>query len=622
MLRNHYHSRRDTIHAMRLLGVLCLVSAGLAAGVSPDNRVRDAAARGVALIQASQTHWPKQGCYSCHHQSLPPFAFRAARDHGIPVNQSLERASAEPVLAIFRDLDRAVQYTHLIDPAMSEAYLMLAAAAEGLRPNIVTAVYARHLAARQKADGHWETLDVRPPQSYSSVTATAVALRAIQIYSHTSLAEDTRSRIERARTWLGSVSPRSTEERATQLMGLKWSGADRQSVNPLVRTLKLSQQPDGGWPSREGLGSDAYSTGEVLVALHEAGGVPTSDAAWRRGVQYLVDTQASDGSWHVISRIHPPAPVSPPYFETGFPYQHDQFISIMGASWAVRALAAALPEARTIEPAAVAPGVIEPWVETALFGSTADLRGLLDKGLDPNAATKSGGTTLLMLAQPDLEKTKFLAGRGANINARARTKYSALLVAAQYPTSGPTIEFLLERGAEVVLPKGSGSPLFNATPFILASIAGNAAILPRLRQAGDKTDSKMMMLGTFPATALLTAVFFRDVKLARTILDCGVRVDQPDDDGITPLGWAAIGNEPGVARLLIERGADVNHIDRFGMTPLLYAASVDFGDSTLIDLLIKSGAMRGARSKDGLDASGIARKYGHSQYLKSLSAGL
>ena len=88
------------------------------------------------------------------------------------------------------------------------------------------------------------------------------------------------------------------------------------------------------------------------------------------------------------------------------------------------------------------------------------------------------------------------------------------------------------------------------------------------------------------------------------------------------MGWAAIGNEPGVARLLIERGADVNHVDRFGMTPLLYATSVDFGDSTLIDLLIKSGAIRGARSKEGLDASGIARKYGHSQYLKSLSAGL
>ena len=36
----------------------------------------------------------------------------------------------------------------------------------------------------------------------------------------------------------------------------------------------------------------------------------------------------------------------------------------------------------------------------------------LDQGLDPNAATKTGGTTALMLAQPDVEKTKLLLDRG------------------------------------------------------------------------------------------------------------------------------------------------------------------------------------------------------------------
>ena len=53
-------------------------------------------------------------------------------------------------------------------------------------------------------------------------------------------------------------------------------------------------------------------------------------------------TQAADGSWHVVSRLHPPASVSPPYFESGYPYGHDQFLSALAADWAVMALARAL----------------------------------------------------------------------------------------------------------------------------------------------------------------------------------------------------------------------------------------------------------------------------------------
>src|SRR6202040_4005071 len=100
--------------------------------------------------------------------------------------------------------------------------------------------------------------------------------------------------------------------------------------------------------------SDAYSTGEALVALRDAGGVPTSDSAWRHGIEFLLSTQAPDGSWHVESRLHPPAPVSPPYFETGYPYGHDQFISTMGSSWALMALARALGPARKVAAPALA----------------------------------------------------------------------------------------------------------------------------------------------------------------------------------------------------------------------------------------------------------------------------
>jgi hypothetical protein len=56
-----------------------------------------------------------------------------------------------------------------------------------------------------------------------------------------------------------------------------------------------------------------------------------------------MSTQNPDGSWHVRTRMVSPAHVSPPYFESGFPFGHDQFISSAATSYAAMALMFALP---------------------------------------------------------------------------------------------------------------------------------------------------------------------------------------------------------------------------------------------------------------------------------------
>lgn len=371
------------------LSLVCAISA-LWAGEPSGARIREAATKAVSIIQASQQGWySKRDCASCHQQVLPALAFRAAREHGIPVDEKAARADAAAAFGYFSNLERAVEYTHVIDPALDDGYIMMAANAAGVRPSLVTAVYARLLAARQEADGHWDTIDMRPPQSYSRLSATAISLRAIQLYAHPSQKSDVAARVVRARAWLLSRRPSAAEERVFQLLGVHWAGGDQAELAKIAGGLKATQQADGGWSSLDGRSSDAYSTGEALVALHEAGGVEITDPAWRRGIDYLLHTQAPDGSWHVVSRLHPPAPVSPPYFETGHPYGHDQFISTMGESLAVMALADALGPAKPspLSLKEAEPGEIEPWAETLLFGSTADVKKLLDGGFDPNSAT-------------------------------------------------------------------------------------------------------------------------------------------------------------------------------------------------------------------------------------------
>lgn len=602
------------------VGMVCLVSAAWA-GDPSTARIQEAATKAVTLIQQSQKNWyTKESCFSCHQQVFPALAFRVAREHGIPVDETAAHADAAAAFGYFSNFQRAVEYTNIIDPALSDGYGMIAANAVGVRPSLVTAVYARLLAARQEADGHWETDDQRPPESYSPFTATAIAMHAIQLSAYPSQKADTQSRVTRARTWLLSHQPHATEERVYQLLGAYWLGADRAALRKMAAELKALQRADGGWNSLAGRPSDAYSTGQVLMALHEAGGVAIADPAWQRGIAYLLDTQVSDGSWHVASRLHPPAPVSPPYIETGHPYGHDQFISSMGECLAVMALATALGPG-TSHPLVLKeaePPSIEPWAETMLFGSTADVKKLLAAGFDPNSTTKTGGLTALMLAAPDLAKMKLLIDHGANVDARSKDRFSALLVAAQYPGSSAAMNLLLDHGAKVRLPKGQGAPLFNAFPIMLAAFSGNADIIPRLHEAGDRVDDKMTFAGLFPSTPLLELASTHRTASVRALIDAGAKVDEADGDGITILAWAAIANRVEMARLLIERGADVNHVDKNGMTPLLYAASIDFGDSAMVDLLLQSGARTSARTKDGLTALGLARKYHHTHLLTSL----
>ena len=603
-----------------LFGMICSVSAVLAGDASVA-RIRESATKAVAMIQKSQQNWyAKQSCFSCHQQVLPALAFRSAREHGIPVDEQAAHADAAAGFGFYSNLEQAVEYSHIIDPSMADGSALIAAHAAGVRPSLVTAVYARLIAARQETDGHWETIDIRPPQSYSPVTATAISLRAIQLYSHPSRKADTDARILRARNWLVAHQPRATEERVYQLLGACWAAADQGSLQKMAAGLKATQQADGGWNSLDGRSSDAYSTGEALYALHEAGGIAISDPAWQRGIDYLLRTQAPDGSWHVVSRLHPPAPVSPPYFETGHPYGHDQFISTMGESRAVVALATALGPAKPgkLFLKEADPVGIEPWVETLLFGSTADVKKLLDGGFNPNSTTKAGGVTALMLAAPDVEKMTLLLDRGANADARAKSRYSALLVAAQYPGSSAAMNLLLDHGAKVRLPKGQGAPLYNAFPIMLAAFSGNAGIIGRLQKAGDRVDDKMNFLGFLPETPLLVLAGTDLTGAARALFDAGGKVDEVDDDGISVLSWAAISNRLNMAHLLIARGADVNHVDKKGMTPLLYAASIDFGDSAMLDLLLKSGARTSARTKEGLTALDLARKYNHGHLLPSL----
>ena len=602
-----------------VIAIFALISTASAADPA---RIRSAAASNLALFQSSQKHWFEvQRCDSCHHQYQPALAYRAAREHGIPFDEAIARADAAKAFT-YADLDKVIQYSWIIEPAVDDAYRLIAADAAGVRPSLSTAVMARLLMARQNRGGDWPSHRQRPPSSYSNVTFTALGVRAIQLYAHPSQKAELAKHVALARQWLLSHRAVDTEERTYKLLGLKWSGGDRAALAAATRDLQSAQAADGGWPSLDGRDSDAYSTGQALVALHDGGGVAITDANWQRGIDWLLKTQAADGSWHTRTRLYPPAPLSPPYYESGLPYGHDQFLSAQGGAWCVMALAYALGPGTQVVPEplpGVAPESVEPWAETVLFGTAADVKKLLDGGLDPNSATKSGGTTALMMAAPDADKMKLLIDRGADVNKRSETKYSALMVAAQYGThSTPAIRLLLAHGADAS--QSQGKPLFNADPLFLAAYGGNAEVLPDLLKAGASLNGEMTLIGTSNSDAISGAVRHGYLDVADTLVKLGAPVDRTDKR-ITPLVKAVLGDQVEMAKFLIAKGADVNHVDGNGMTPLLYAASIDFGSPAMIDMLIKAGARTDMKTNEGKTALELARQYHHTHLIPSLEHG-
>jgi squalene cyclase len=142
-----------------------------------------------------------------------------------------------------------------------------------------------------------------------------------------------------AARWLERATPTTTEDRNMQLLGLECMDASEPTLRKLTKGILSAQRADGGWSQNAFLSSDAYATGQTLVTLVKTGMLKPSDAAYQRGLKYLLSTQHADGSWFVRSR----SPKFQPFFESGFPYGHDQWISAMATGWATAAVAMGLP---------------------------------------------------------------------------------------------------------------------------------------------------------------------------------------------------------------------------------------------------------------------------------------
>lgn len=236
------------------------------------------------------------------------------------------------------------------------------------------------------------------------------------------------------------------------------------------------------------------------------------------------------------------------------------------------------------------------------------VRLLVQNGADIHVATVqfSYETPLAAASYKNLEIVKFLLESGARINDFGKRGTSPLH-AAVGAGKADIVDFLLKNGADPTLT----SSFDGMTPLHRACAKPNAAMVRQLLQAGvhvnirtgvsEKKDD--WRLGSTPLIVLARDTFQEKSRLEvlEVLLEFFADIEAKDF-----MGWNALqlsiknsyrGSDPNFPIRLMKAGANVHVTDNQGITPLHWAARNELHE--VARALVQHGADRNANDKNG-----------------------
>ena len=327
------------LNAVGVQGVPVRKSEQTAATANTKLTPREAVERSLPLLRTGSARMlTGGGCIACHAQPMVTMTTTLATRRGWSAEPAPD-ALTQVKQHVSGALQSMLQFTAQGGAPEAELYSALAMQVAGVPAGMPTDGLMYYLAGTQSPAGHWHrpASPNRAPIQDGDISRTALAVNALAHWSAPARKAEMTLRVERGAAWLAAQEPASTEDRVMQLLGQLWAGKPIKQRDVRIKELLALQQPDGGWSQNPYLATDAYATGQVLYALAELR-VPAA-APIQRAIAFLLRTQKADGTWYVKSRAMP----IQPYFESGFPYEKDQWISMAGTAWADMALAMAAP---------------------------------------------------------------------------------------------------------------------------------------------------------------------------------------------------------------------------------------------------------------------------------------
>jgi N-acyl-D-amino-acid deacylase len=319
------------------------------------SEIANAIEGGYAVIRKGVKSYPEhRDCFSCHHQALPLLAFSLDGRKDLQAD-STEFFKSESTQAILKFTEESFEPKQALMREGSGVGGRALTAAYGLwtldvgnspRSDTIDAM-VEYLLKTQAADGAWEFQSHRPPTASSRMMTAAIAVYGLRAFGFDdSQKSNTEDALKKA---AGFAERHALDGSNEELIGALWldkmlSGERVSATHDVTQRLDARtselwqrQQPDGGWAQTTEMLSDPYATGQALLMLAQ---LDTTNQVhecepFRNGIRYLLKTQGSDGSWHVVTRAKPVQVC----FDNGDPHGKDQFISMMATCWSTAALA-------------------------------------------------------------------------------------------------------------------------------------------------------------------------------------------------------------------------------------------------------------------------------------------
>ena len=254
----------------------------------------------------------------------------------------------------------------------------------------------------------------------------------------------------------------------------------------------------------------------------------------------------------------------------------------------------------------------------ALSGTVEEMKVLINHGADVNYANRDG-ISALWLAVPDYGKTTLLIDKGANVQQRSREGNTVLVKLASIPGSAGLLQLLIAAGCE---PRKSGPAndvMYNAAG------SGDTAIVGMLIRHGVSVNDTCAT-GDYPINSALN---YRSFETLRMLVDHGADVNTrpahgilPLFIGVTPLMWAAVGNDKPSFYYLLAHGADAKAKSPGGYTTLMFLAMSATDDPKMTQALIEHGAPPADKALDETDALSHFKLRGNTPSVELLTKDL
>jgi hypothetical protein len=355
------------MRSLSLASVLLLtVSTALSADDSVDpSAVKQAIQKSVSWLETDMQAWRSDhGCAACHHGPMYLWSINVAKRQGYNVDEAQLAEMTNWLLTddaarIFPKSEQAVQQTagkataadrmtaammghqNLSQPTIYMIHALNAMPDQNPLKKRGMEKVITHLASAQKEDGSFAGRDAWRPIFNTPQILTLFVVSGLQDTKRaasTSLPQG--NPLKAAQDFLSQQMPDETQQ-GLVLRILSEPNAsdesagtlDRSSLMKLATQLEQLQRSDGGWAQTDDRDSDAFATGQALTALHRAG-LPLTEPTIQRGIQYLVSTQQSDGTWKMSSRPNP---------ENGKPAEFLNPITYAATAWAAIGLINLVP---------------------------------------------------------------------------------------------------------------------------------------------------------------------------------------------------------------------------------------------------------------------------------------